>query len=155
IANEGVVSTVRIVPDQIRGVGLEGDEAPVGGDRLAAAAAVCLVPGGVDTHPLGHARREVVNEGIRAAVGVAADQVRGEGGEGDEAAVGGDPGEVAVAVSLRPGGADARPLRLSTRGGSARCGGPQRHGEDTEHKHDYDPAGPAFGLADRTVWTTI
>src|SRR5437868_1071046 len=80
-ANEDVGLAVRIVANQVRCEGGEGDEPPVGGDRGAVAVAVSLPAGLTGAHPPRPAGPAVADEDVRLAVRVVADQVRSLGVE--------------------------------------------------------------------------
>ena len=109
IPDEDVSGEVRVVTDQVRGERVEGDVAPVGGDRGVPAIADLfpLRAGGAHADPRGRAGRTVSDEDIGGDVRVAVDQVRGIRLEGDEASVGGDRGIGAVAVPRHAGRAHA------------------------------------------------
>src|SRR5207253_1283604 len=97
VADEDVAEPVRVVRDEVRRRGLEGDVAAVRAqDRLGALAVADVAPrlaaaaGEADAGDL--AGREVADEDVREPVRVAPDEVRGERLERDVAAVRADRG---------------------------------------------------------------
>jgi hypothetical protein len=125
--------------DEVRGVRLEDDVPPVRADAARQGAAELILSGGSLGAAAGHADarggsgRGVAYEDVVAAVGVAANEVRRERVDDDEAAAGADPGREAVVVSLRAGGRDAdarrgcRPCR--GRGGRGQRRSRQEYGD--------------------------
>src|SRR6185295_18388422 len=69
VADEDVDVMVSVALDQVRGGGLEGDEASVGGDRgIKEAGVIALRPGGADADPRRLAPLSVADEDVIGVV---------------------------------------------------------------------------------------
>src|SRR5262249_27270160 len=102
LAAVDVLRVVAVVGVQVRGDGVEGDEAPVGRDRGILGKAV---PGGAGStggaaDELGRGRLQVAHVDVVGGVAVDGVEVGGAGGERDEAPVGRDRGVERLAVRL-------------------------------------------------------
>src|SRR5207245_2239815 len=75
LVDEGVGHAVGVAGHQVRGLGGEADEVPVGAERGAGGEVVCLRAAAVNAHALGNTRLAVVDEDVGDAVGVAGNQV--------------------------------------------------------------------------------
>src|SRR3972149_10186168 len=96
-------ASVGVSSHQVRGRGAEGEEASVVADSdviESAAISVALYASAGHADSGGRSGQTVVDEDVSDAVGVAQYQVRGEGMEGDEAAIRADGGKLADTVSL-------------------------------------------------------
>src|SRR5215470_45901 len=112
VVKEDVALAVRVVEHEVRGVGFEGHEAPVGGDRgSSAGAADGLSTRRVDGHPRRAPGPDVAKEDVAHAVAVLGHKVRGVRVEGHEAAIAGGRGVEARAVGLSARGVDGHPRR--------------------------------------------
>src|SRR5205807_7889011 len=107
VAYEDVVDRVRVAADEVARSGIEGDEAPVGGDRVHDALAFGLRAVGVDAYSGGLAGLAVAHEDVRHAIRIARDEVGRIRVEGDEAPVRGDRRAPAVPGALRAVRVDA------------------------------------------------
>src|SRR5215813_11127544 len=101
VVKEDVALAVRVVEHEVRGVGFEGHEAPVGGDRRSSAGpADGLSARRIDGHPRRAPGHDVAEEDVPPAVEVGGHEVRGVRLEGHESAVAGGGRVVARAVGL-------------------------------------------------------